>query len=37
MAQAMALRPDRKFVDDIGGVENARAAVEMLGELEDTA
>jgi hypothetical protein len=32
--QAAALR---KFIEDIGGLENAFAAVEMLGELEQAA
>jgi hypothetical protein len=27
----------RQFVEDIGGLENAYAAVEMLSELEDAA
>jgi hypothetical protein len=32
--QAAALQ---KFIEDIGGLENAFAAVEMLGELEQAA
>lgn len=32
--QAAALQ---RFVEDIGGIENAFAAVEMLGELEQVA
>ncbi|MCU0982534.1 MAG: hypothetical protein MUF25_25535 [Pirellulaceae bacterium] len=32
--QAAALQ---RFVEDIGGLENAFAAVEMLGELEEAA
>ena len=27
----------REFIEDIGGIENAYAAIEMLSELENTA
>jgi hypothetical protein len=33
-AQVAALR---EFIEDIGGIENARDAVEMLGELDHAA
>ena len=33
-AQVAALR---EFIEDIGGIENARTAVEMLSELEEAA